>query len=379
MARSRKTTEQSAKQIATAFFQMPMSARIAVVVLILVGAAIFVAVSYQQQPAPHSIGEKGILLCHWNMENLFDDIDHPRRQPDEAFDNWFVEDPAARELKYQRLTEALLRLNDGIGPDIIVGNEIETFRAAELLKNSLNASLTAGAAKYEYVAMEEQRSGRHIAPCVISRYPLSRAKLLGSRQRILEVFVTVNGHELHLVASHWTSQLSDKGDDNTRGRHSYANVIHETYTNAIRKNPHVDFLVAGDFNASPDANSIVNHLHMTGERSLVSPDAHPPRLFGLLSNKSPDDFGTLYYSGRLSNGQQFSGPLIYDHIAISPGLFDQQGWECLPDSVQVPTEGLIRSGSRTRRPWRFGTKNDDAQGRGYSDHFPVVVTLKVEP
>ena len=49
------------------------------------------------------------------------------------------------------------------------------------------------------------------------------------------------------------------------------------------------------------------------------------------------------------------------------------------DSVRVPTDGLIRAGSKGRRPWRFGSRNDDAAGRGYSDHFPVMVTLRVAP
>jgi endonuclease/exonuclease/phosphatase family metal-dependent hydrolase len=372
MGRKKDATGRVIQDLVAGFLKLPWKVRVAIVVLVAVAGAIF-AVAYYRQSQPPSVnlppGTDRVVFCHWNMENLFDDKDDKRRQVDEEYDAWFVANPDDRKRKYQRLTEVLLKFNKGTGPDIIVGNEIESSRAAELLKDALNAALPEGASKYQYVAMKDLDAGRHIAPCVISRYPLSGAKLLGKRQRILEVQVTVNNHTLHLVASHWTSQLSDKGDDETRGRFAYANAIHEVYTDAIRANPKVDFLVCGDFNDKPDADSVVKHLHMIGDAKLVTADANPPKLLGLLSDKSPERFGTHYYSG----------PLIYDHIGISPGLLDDAGWGCLVDTVEVPTDGLIRSGARTRRPWRYGSKNDDAAGRGYSDHFPVLVTLKVAP
>ena len=194
------------------------------------------------------------------MENLFDDRDDRRRQPDEDYDTWFVKDVDARLRKYQRITDALLRLNNGIAPDIIVGNEIESYRAAELLKESLNSGLPAGAARFEFIAMKELDAGRHIAPCVISRFPVSGARMLGKRQRILEVCIRVNGHNLVIVGSHWTSHLSDKGDDTTRGRFAYANTLHQAYREAVRANPHVDYIVCGDFNDIPQAASVATNF-----------------------------------------------------------------------------------------------------------------------
>jgi len=363
------------QQLVMAFMRLPFNIRVAVVVLALVAGVIFLIVQWfrshphgEPSSSPSSVGPKTVIFCDWHGENLFDDQDDKRRHPDEEYDEWFVNDPAARTRKYERLSEALMPLNAGNGPDIIVGNEIESPRAAELLKDTLNEHLPNGAARYEHVAMKELDAGRHIAPCVISRYPLAGAKLLGRRQRILEVHVMVNDHDLWLVAAHWTSQLSDKGTDETRGRFAYADTIHTEYADAIRANPAVDFLVCGDFNDTPDAPSVTEHLHMIGDAKAVTADAKPPVLYGLLSAKPPREYGTHYYGGK---------PLIYDHIAISPGLFDDSGWGYVVDSVNVPTAGLVRQGSTTRRPWRYGSRNDDAVGRGFSDHFPVVATLKV--
>jgi len=44
-----------------------------------------------------------------------------------------IEDAEARKAKYARLAGWLLKQNNGLAPDVIVGNEIESRRAAELL------------------------------------------------------------------------------------------------------------------------------------------------------------------------------------------------------------------------------------------------------
>jgi endonuclease/exonuclease/phosphatase family metal-dependent hydrolase len=374
-----KDSERNAQvqQLLAVFMQLPWKVKIGVVVLLVVAGGVWFYLSTRAAPQAHQAppppaddpsGARTVVLCHWNMENLFDDKDDKRRHPDAEYDSWFAHDAEARTLKYQHLSEALVKLNGGRGPDVVVGNEIETPRAAELLQEALNARLPEGVAKYEYVAMKDLDAGRHIAPCVISRYPLSGAKLRGRRQRILEVHVTVNNHDLYLVAAHWTSQLTDKGDHEDGGRAKYATTIYEMFTDAMRENPRVDFIVCGDFNDTPDSDPVVNKLHVTTDVRLVTIDANPPRLFGLLSGKDPAAYGTHYYNK----------PLIYDHIAVSPGLLDDIGWSYVADSVQVPTEGLTRAEAK-RRPWRFGNEHDKAISRGYSDHFPVVATFKVAP
>lgn len=365
-------TARAVGQIITEFMRLPFKTRIVLVFAVIVIALVIYLVVRLTSSRPPSAeipgGSDAIVFCFWNMENLFDDRDDNWSHPaDKEFDDWMVGEPAVRDARYRKLTGALLRLNAGRGPDIIAGCEVESVRAAELLRDALNAALPEGAARYDHVAMKEVASGRHIAPCVISRYPLSDSRLADRQRRILETRVTVNNHELHLVASHWTSQRSDDGSRETGGRAGYATTIHQMYARAIEADPKVDFMVCGDFNDAPEAESVAEKLRVTGDREQVTPDARPPRLFGPLSGKSPAEYGTHY----------FKEPLIYDQVAFSPGMLDDAGWGYVPDSVRVPTDGLVRSGTRGRRPWRFGSKGDDAVGRGYSDHFPVLVSLKV--
>src|SRR5207244_6127257 len=234
-------------------------------------------------------------------------------------------------------------VNGGKGPDVFAAVEVESRRAAELLQETLNAKLPDGVAKYEHVAMKElnAHAGRYIAPCVISRIPLDEARthLLGSNNlRILETHLTENKADLWLVVAHWTSQRSDDGSRKGSGRDKYATTIYAEYERVMKDDPDADFLVCGDFNTPPESEAVATQLHVTGNRADVAPTRTEPRLFGLLSGKSPDKFGTHYYQK----------PLIYDQLGISPGLLDDKGWACDPDSVQVPTEGMIRDKARVR-------------------------------
>jgi hypothetical protein len=359
----------SAQQLLAAFLKLPAAVQIGLVAVIVVGGVVWYFATRTPAPDPGPPlppGAKTVMLCHWNMENLFDDKDDDRPRDDEPFDDWFANNHDDRRAKYEKLAAWLLTQNNGIGPDVIVGNEIENRRAAELLQQELNAKLPPDAVKFGYVAMEENRSGRHIAPCVISRYPLTGARMLDSRRRILEVRVKANEYELLLVASHWTSKVSDKTGES---RDKYAAIIYDTYTAAHRGNPKLDYLVCGDFNDTPDSGPIAGTLRLTGDPALVTTTANPPRLFGPLSGKDPKHFATVNYGK----------PEIFDHVGLSAGMLDDEGWGYVADSVRVPTEGLTRSTAAPYRPWRFGSRTDKAVGRGFADHFPVVVTLKVAP
>jgi hypothetical protein len=372
MARSRGLSGREVNAALRAFLRLPTAAKIVVGLILVAVVAYVLWVRSRPEPGVQPAPAGSLVFMFWNVENLFDDRDDRRNSIDDPYDNWFATDPESRTLKYSHLAEIILRVNGGKGPDLLACCEVESIRAAELLRDTLNARLGEGLPKYGHIAMKEldPNAGRFIAPCVISRVPLdaNRTRLLGTNNlRILETYATENGHDLCLIASHWTSQRSDDGTRKGRGRDRYAMTIYAEYLKLVDANPRADVLVCGDFNDRPISAPVSQTLHMTGDRSLVVPTRTEPRLLGLLTNKSPAEYGTHYYSD----------PLIYDQIGVSPGLLDARGWTCNPDSVAVPTSRMIRDRARVRKPWRFGDRDDDAQGRGFADHFPVTVQLSV--
>ena len=308
------------------------------------------------------------LFCFWNVENLFDDRVDPQEhnKADREYDAWFAHDSEARNLKLEHLSEALVKLNEGRGPDILAVAEVESRRAAELLCDALNRRLGDPSLEYKHVLMKDLAAGRHIAPAILTRLPVEadRTRLRGRRQRILEGHVQVKGHDLVVLATHWTARVTDAHGEQ---RAKYGDQIHGLFRAMYRSNPRVDLLVCGDFNDPPDAPSVTRHLHATGDLDAVLHARGEPLLFDLFAGKDPAaGFGTLYYAGRW---------YIFDQIAVSPGLLDQEGWSCDVQSVRT-VNTLIRPGDRQHRPWRFGNERDRAP-RGYSDHFPVTVRLRV--
>jgi endonuclease/exonuclease/phosphatase family metal-dependent hydrolase len=308
------------------------------------------------------------LFCFWNVENFFDDQRNPKLSgPDQEFDLWFAEHPDILKLKLQKLTEALLKLKEGQGPDILALVEVESRRAAELLRDALNQHLPESL-HYQHVLMKEIQAGRHIAPAILTRLPVigDRTQLLHKALRILEGHIRVQGQELVLLVSHWTSQLQKTGE---LGRDKYAKQIYGRYKAMYLSNPAVDLLVCGDFNDPPTAEPVVTYLHSVADVSALRNDAAgDPPLLNLFAGKDPRRYGTHYHRGHW---------LIYDQILISPGLLDNQGWSCDPESVTT-VNSLYRPGDPHRAPWRFGSPHQTGP-RGYSDHFPVTVRLRVHP
>lgn len=359
------------------FTRLPRPVQIAAVVLLVVALIAYAVLQRRPDrsggPAgpPVGSGEAGTyLFCFWNVENLFDDHEDRRNSIDRPYDEAFATDESFRRLKYDHLAEALLRMNGGTGPDVVACAEVESTRAADLLMAAFNAKIPDPDRRYRSVAMHDLNAGRHIAPCVITRLGVVPAdtRLHGGNLRILETHVTLNGYDLCVLATHWTSQIRREGGHGEAGREKYARVIHEVAAGITGRNPSADLLVCGDFNTTPDSDEVVNVLGAVGDRSRVRPGGTV--LLDLMAGKSPERYGTLWYGGK---------PLIYDQICVSAGLLDPAGWSCDPDSVATFTEGLTRPGASRRQPWRFGDPgHGDRSERGYSDHFPVTVRLSVQ-
>jgi endonuclease/exonuclease/phosphatase family metal-dependent hydrolase len=321
----------------------------------------------QAAPASGDGTAPSYLFCFWNVENLFDDKQDERKGADKEFDRWFAKDPGALKLKLDHLSRALIQLNHGHGPDILAVAEVESARAAELLREALNARLPDKVQHYEHVLMKEVAGGRHIAPAILTRLPAraNKTRLHGRLQRILEGHVEVNGHDLVVLATHWTSRVSDKEG---QGRARYADSIYGVFKAMYRSNPKVDLLVCGDFNDPPDAPSVTQHLHATGDLDAVQRSSRDePLLLNLMAGKDANQFGTHYYHKWF----------IFDQIAVSPELLSHEGLCCDVNSV-LTVNTLHRPADKLKRPWPFGNEHEKFE-RGYSDHFPVTVRLTVQP
>src|SRR6187401_1086350 len=105
----------------------PYSVAIFFVILLLIVLQNYYSTHSTKLP-PHNINvtpgglskQTEFLFCHWNVENLFDDEDNGRKGPgDKEYDPLFAKNPTLLQLKLDRLTDAIVKMNDGKGPDIL--------------------------------------------------------------------------------------------------------------------------------------------------------------------------------------------------------------------------------------------------------------------
>lgn len=309
------------------------------------------------------------LFCFWNVENLFDDRPNPRLEKvDREFDTWFARDAQALEKKLERLCEVLLgaEMNAGRGPDILALAEVESLRAVELVRDALNRRLRDKTLHYRTVVYRDPQGGRSIATAVLSRLPVldARTRLLGKAQRMLRVHLVEGKAELVVLASHWTSRVSDTAG---RGRAGYARAIHDDYANLYRANPAVDYLVCGDFNDTPEDDAVVRGLGAIGDvqKVLGQGRGNRPLLYNPFAELARAGKGTHSFGDR---------PYLFDNICLSPGLLDGEGWSYVNRSAAIVEKFTFRGrpdrfgGPADRRPWR---------NRGASDHYPVTVQLRL--
>lgn len=317
--------------------------------------------SFAPQPA------EGYLFCVWNAENLFDDRDDPLFRDD--LEDWFGRNPAALQQKTKLLVDTLLRLNRGRGPDILALVEVENRRAIELLRLALNARLPEG---LDYPAAglvhRDNRSGRRVEPAVLTRLPVREAGRddFGTRRILAARIEGPDGSPLLVLASHWTSRVG--GPETVAKRKSYAGVLYRAFLDAFQHDSAADVVICGDFNDEPNDPSVRSTLRAIGDpaRVLSESQRSRPFLLNLMAGRDPRVDGTYMFRGSWR---------ILDHIVVSPGMLDAQGWKVVPNSLQVVNDARLRGGTK-RGPRRFGNPINPNR-RGPSDHFAVTVRLAV--
>jgi endonuclease/exonuclease/phosphatase family metal-dependent hydrolase len=311
-----------------------------------------------------------VLLCAWNAENFYDDRDDPK--VDDEMEDWFGSDPVMFRSKVDHLAEGLLLMNGGAGPDLACLCEVENERCLESLRDALNAKLDAAGfadRKYSHILFKADRTGRNFAPAMLTRLGViaDRTRKLNIHNgRILEGHIEANGHELVVIAAHWTSRVTDKSDDGRR-RISYANDCYGRVKAILKEAPDADVVVCGDFNDEFKDESLRLGLRASDSPNAVRESTAEPRLLALFAHWAGDPRGTMYARQTWS---------VLDHICVTRGLLDSAGWTCDPATARVFAADELRRRSGAREPFRFGDRNDLGT-RGFSDHFPVTVQLSV--
>ena len=135
-------------------------------------------------------------------------------------------------------------------------------------------------------------------------------------------------------------------------------------------NPPPAVVILGDFNDEPPSRSMTQYALSSRNRLRVT-NARTPRLFNLMWPLLGTERGTYFYGGWA----------VLDQFLVSRSFLEGPGPFALGDDpVQVYNFPEMVSGDY-EKPTRFGRpskESDYSPETGYSDHFPIGMTIVEE-
>lgn len=321
----------------------------------------------------------------WNLENLFDVLDSPRR-PD-----WFQKtikneligwNEAILDKKISQLCSIIKKLNNGLGPDILGVCEIENEFVVKKLMDKVGQEVN----RSYKVLHKDTKDQRGIDIAIIYDqekykdddrvFTLEIMKRSATRDLFQINLTTRTGnHELILIGNHWPSRLGGKFESEPYRMmvgeilSYWVDRIYEikrTEQNDVNYNPSI--VIMGDFNDQPYDRSITNYLNSTSTIERVK-NARTPILFNTMYPFLDSQLGTHVYGNEVNVLDQF---MVSKALTIDSNTYPFQFISS--NIVQFPE--LMKGDYHT--PIRFSRPSAGAEfnPNGYSDHLPIEMIIK---
>lgn len=317
---------------------------------------------------------KVVCVGFYNLENLFDTIDHVNVNDAEFTPS------GAKAWTYAKYTDKLGRLAEVIsqigtdvspdGPAILGVAEIENRGVLEdLAKQPAIASRRYQIVHYDspdyrgidvamlynpkYYRLLESRSIPVNLPN-IDGLPLITRDILYSKG-------ILDGDTVHIMVNHWPSRRG--GEASTRALRSGCARLNREISDSLRAvNPLAKIIIMGDLNDDPDNESVA--VVLEGKAKIEKVEPH--QFF--------NPFYTPFKKGMGSNAYQDAWSL-FDQVLVSYGFIakDAPGYKYYKSATFNKPFMQTKSGRYKGYPFR--TFDGDNYISGYSDHFPSYVIL----
>lgn len=354
--------------------------------------------------------EREFTVLAYNVENLFDldgiaiYKDYIQDEPDDQFTYGRLK----LLTKLQNIAAVLKTFNTGLGPELILFQELEadftpqssvenlaTFldqhsaiSVAQMLTTDwrsgyaglpaqawlLKALSDAGLIGYSVAVAPSKGSDAGIAHtnAVFSRFPIKEVQsheLLQARD-ILEVTLNVAAHPLTVYVNHWKSGASNPSREPIRVQN--AKVLRAIIDARLAADPMADIIIGGDLNSHynhsilyPEVETGINDVLGSQGNELTIREPSGADLYNLWFELPPKQRYSEVWRGR-------RGSLM--HLLITCGLYDHSGVSYVDGSfTPVILPGL--NADLLGRPLRWTFAGET--GGGATDHFPVAARFTV--
>lgn len=312
-------------------------------------------------------------VAWWNVENLFDVENSPARTDKlnralrGELAGW---NDAILTRKIGNLASIIRQLNGGLGPDLLGVCEVENRPVLQRLVDAL-APLGRNYLVTHHDTSDERGidvafiydGAKFLAEETFSHFIQKRT---ATRELFQVNFRTADGRLLVVVGNHWPSRLGGG-----RESEAYRIIAGETLAYFLARIEEVQgddtpVLVMGDFNDEPSDRSLTDHALSARVRNQVL-YANTPRLLNLMWPLMGRGLGTHYHENNAA---------MLDQILISGGMLKTKSkLKAVEDSAAIVQLPEMTATGRYPAPIRFGRPSSGLNQNGFSDHFPITLTL----
>lgn len=317
-------------------------------------------------PSPYQI-------AFWNLENLFDIEGSPRRSEKlaralgKSIKGWKQD---RLETKINQLASIIRQIGNN-GPDILGVCEVENDHVLKLLVQAL-----APLGRTYAIAHHDMSDRRGIDIGFIYDADLFEVEALFSHvvlrrtatRDILQVnFRTRKDRLFVVVGNHWPARSAGKLESD--GYRAIAGETLAYFHERIREihGKETPVLAMGDFNDEPFDRSLVVYALSTQSRTKVG-NSSSPRLWNLMWPIMGQGIGSYYYE---------NFPHMLDQFLVNKNMVTQKApIRVLPETVDILRfPEMVHKGDYPK-PIRFGGMGKRVDRNGFSDHFPIAVTVE---
>lgn len=315
---------------------------------------------------------KDLFIAFWNIENLFDVETAPRSEKLRKMvaadlvgwdDTWLA-------AKCGQLSTVIRALNSGAGPDVLGVCEVES----RAVLDKLVARIAADGGRSYAVAHADAGDNRGIDVAFLYDPAIATAdkqfqhwivKRYATRE-LFQVNFLLGGRTLVLIGNHWPSRTAGQYESEP-----YRMIAGETlayWVERIQEELGRDaaVVVLGDFNDEPFNRAVAEYALSISDASVVGASrSQNAYLLNLMWPIVAAGRGSHVYDGRWN---------MLDQIMVSRGIVTGKGGWQVKGGASVEATVLMAHPTKPG-PKRFGIKPNQRDQTGFSDHFPVSVTL----
>lgn len=312
-------------------------------------------------------------IAFWNLENLFDIENSPRRSDKlrraigKGLQGWTQ---VQLDQKISQLASIILQLNGGAGPDILGVCEVENKYVMDLLV----AALSPLQRNYG-VVHHDMGDGRGIDVGFV--YDNARLNPEGwfshfvmrrtATRDILQVnFLTTGGRRIVLMGNHWPSRSGGPPVQSAGYRAIAGETLAYFHERIVEVHgEETAILACGDFNDEPFDRSLEDYALSMRSSAKVT-NAKKECFLNLMWPLMGQGLGSFYYD---------SAPFVFDQFLAGKQLIKANApVTVVPGSVEIVRLPEMVKPGQYPTPIPFGGMGKQISPNGFSDHFPIALS-----